>query len=223
MAARMLVQLVSWMVVLALLMFIPAGRLDWWQGWTFLAILTSTNLAISFWLLRHDRALLEERMKPVGVSEANPVNRLYMTALVIAMHGWFAWMGWEARQPSPWPAWANMAGAAGILACMWIAWRTFKENSFAASTVKVQAERAQRVITTGPYALVRHPMYAGALLWMLGMPFLIGTAWDLLVAFACLGVFVVRALGEERLLAAELPGYAAYMDKVRFRLVPGVW
>ena len=97
------------------------------------------------------------------------------------------------------------------------------KNSFAASTVKVQDERAQTVISTGPYALVRHPMYAGALLWMVGMPLLIGTPWDLLGAVAVLGVIVVRARGEETLLAAQLPGYGDYLRKVRYRLVPGVW
>ena len=223
MIARMLFQAITWIAVVGLLLFVPAGRIDWAQGWVFLAILTSTNLAISFWLARHDPGLLAERMKPVGISETNPVNRLYMTALLVAMHGWFAVMGWEARQPSPWPVWVNALGAAGIVACMGIAWLTFRVNSFAAATVKVQDDRAQTVISTGPYALVRHPMYAGALLWIFGMPLLIGTPWDLLGSVAVIGVLVVRALGEEKLLAADLPGYAAYMHKVRYRLVPGVW
>ena len=220
---RMLSQSAAWIAVVGLLLFLPAGRWDWVQAWVFLFVLTSTNLAIGAWLWRHDPGLLAERMKPVGVSETNPVNRLYMTAALIALHGWFGFMGWEARQPSPWPVWANALGAAGIAACMWIAWRTFRVNSFAASTVKIQDERAQTVISTGPYALVRHPMYAGALLWMAGMPLLIGTPWDLLGAVAVLGVIVVRALGEETLLAAELPGYADYLRKVRYRLVPGIW
>lgn len=220
---RMLFQSLTWMAALGLLMFLPAGRLDWWQAWSFLAILTSTNLAIGVWLARNDPGLLQERVKMVGAAEPNPVNRVYMTVLLVAFHGWFLFMGWEARQPSPWPVWANVLGAAGIVACMWIAWLTFRVNSFAASTVKVQAERAQTVISTGPYALVRHPMYFGASLWMLGMPLLIGTPWDLLGAAAVLGVIVVRALGEEKMLAAGLPGYTDYMHKVRFRLIPGVW
>ena len=223
MIGRMLFQSVIWIAVVGLLLFLPAGRPDWWQAWVFLLILSSTNLAIGVWLARHDPGLLKERMKPVGVSETNPTNRLYMTALVVAFHGWFALMGREARQPSPWPIWVNVIGAAGILACMWIAWRTFRVNSFAAATVKVQDDRAQTVVSSGPYAIIRHPMYAGALLWMFGMPLLIGTPWDLLGAIAVVGVIVVRTLGEEKLLAADLPGYSEYMGKVRFRLLPGVW
>ena len=223
MIGRMLFQSVIWIAVVGLLLFLPAGRLDWWQAWVFLVILSATNLAIGAWLARHDPGLLIERMKPVGVSETNPTNRLYMTALVVAFHGWFALMGREARQPSPWPIWVNVIGAAGILACMWIAWRTFRVNSFAAATVKVQDDRAQTVVSSGPYAIIRHPMYAGALLWMFGMPLLIGTPWDLLGAIAVVGVIVVRTLGEEKLLAADLPGYSDYMGKVRFRLLPGVW
>ena len=223
MIGRMLFQSVIWIAVVGLLLFLPAGRLDWWQAWVFLVILSATNLAIGAWLARHDPGLLIERMKPVGVSETNPTNRLYMTALVVAFHGWFALMGREARQPSPWPIWVNVIGAAGILACMWIAWRTFRVNSFAAATVKVQDDRAQTVVSSGPYAIIRHPMYAGALLWMFGMPLLIGTPWDLLGAIAVVGVIVVRTLGEEKLLAADLPGYSEYMGKVRFRLLPGAW
>ena len=220
---RMVVQSVVWFIVLGLLLFLPSGRWDWWQAWTFLAVMASTNLAIGFWLARHDPALLKERMVTVGIAEVRPWDRLYMTVLLIGMHGWFGFMGWEGRRPSPWPVWVNLLGGAGIALCMFIAWRTLRVNSFAAATVKVQADRAQTVISTGPYALVRHPMYAGALFWMFGMPLLIGTPWDLLGAAAVTGVIAVRALGEEKLLAADLPGYSDYMRKVRFRFIPGVW
>ncbi len=220
---RMLFQTLIWMVVIGLLLFLPAGRADWWQAWTFLGVMLATNLPIGVWLARHDPGLLQERMRMVGAAEPNPVNRAYMSVLLVAFHGWFAFMGWEARLPSPWPVWANLLGAAGIAACMGICWLTFRVNSFAAATVKLQAERDQTVVSTGPYALVRHPMYFGALLWMVGMSLLIGTPWDLLGAAAVMGVIVVRALGEEKMLAAGLPGYTDYMARVRFRLVPGVW
>ena len=221
--ARMLVQTLVWFIVLGLLLFVPAGRLDWWQAWTFFAVMASTNLPIGVWLARHDPALLKERMVTVGIAEVRPWDRVYMTVLLVGMHGWFAFMGWEARAPSPWPAWVNLLGGAGIVLCMFIAWRTFRVNSFAAATVKVQGERGQTVISTGPYAIVRHPLYAGAAFWMFGMPLLIGTPWDLLGSVIVMGVVAVRALGEERMLAAELPGYTDYMKRVRWRLLPGVW
>src|SRR5687768_13405718 len=127
---RMLFQTLTWMAALGLLLFLPAGRVDWWQAWVFLAILMSTNVAIGVWLARHDPALLQERMKMVGVSETKTSQRIAMTALLIAMHGWFALMGWEARTPSPWPVWVNVLGAGGIVACMYIAWLTLRVNSF---------------------------------------------------------------------------------------------
>jgi len=223
MIARMLVQCLTWMAVVAGLLLWPAGRLDWVQAWVFVAIVAVSNLAIGFWLVRHDPGLLAERMKPVGLSETKPLNRIAMTGLLIAFHAWFVAMGFAARRPTVWPVWAQVVGALMICACMLIAWRVFRENSFAAPVVRTQADRGQRVVTTGPYALVRHPMYAGAALWMFGTPLLIGGPRDLAVAAAVMAVIVLRALGEERMLRRELPGYGDYMAKVRFRLLPGVW
>ena len=109
------------------------------------------------------------------------------------------------------------------MACMWVAWLTFRVNSFAAPAVQVQSDRAQEVIQTGPYALVRHPMYAGALLWMLGAPLLLGSRWGFIGSALMILLVAGRAVGEEKVLAAELAGYDAYRRKVRFRLLPGVW
>ncbi|MBW8813932.1 MAG: isoprenylcysteine carboxylmethyltransferase family protein [Caulobacterales bacterium] len=222
---RMVAQTVAWVAVVGVLLFWPAGRLDWPQAWVFLAIVLACSLGLGFWLARRDPGLLRERLRPVGLSEPDPVNRAYITAMMVGFHLWFVWMGLEARhrESQPWPAWAQALGAAGVLACLAIAGLTFRENSFAAATIKLQAERGQRVIDTGPYAVVRHPMYAGAIFWMFGMPLLIGGPWDLLIGAAAMAVVVVRLLGEERMLAAGLPGYSAYMRRVRWRLVPGIW
>jgi protein-S-isoprenylcysteine O-methyltransferase Ste14 len=225
MVVRMVVQTLVWVCVVGVLLLWPAGRLVWPQAWAFLAIVLSGSLALGFWLARRDPGLLAERLRPVGLAEPNPVNRAYITAMLIGFHLWFVAMGLEARYRTaePWPGWVQALGAAGVVACLAIAGLTFRENSFAAATIKLQADRGQRVIDSGPYAVVRHPMYAGAAFWMFGMPLLIGGPWDLLVGVLAMGVVVVRLLGEEKMLAQGLPGYGDYMARVRWRLVPGVW
>jgi len=121
------------------------------------------------------------------------------------------------------PAWLNALGGllvvAGFLATMLV----FRENSFAAPVVRVQAERGQRVVDTGPYAIVRHPMYASAVVYLVGMPLLLGSWLGLLVVPLMIAAMAPRAVMEERLLERELPGYAEYVRRVRYRLVPGLW
>ena len=134
-------------------------------------------------------------------------------------------MGLDARrwQTSHMPLWLNSLGGLLVIAGFVGVCRVFAENSFAAPVVRLQAERGQRVIDTGPYALVRHPMYAAALVYVLGMPLLLGS-WDgLAVLPVLLAGLLPRAVFEEKMLARNLPGYADYMKKVRYRLVPLIW
>jgi protein-S-isoprenylcysteine O-methyltransferase Ste14 len=114
-------------------------------------------------------------------------------------------------------------GAGLIALCMVLVWRVFRHNSFAAPQVRIQAERGQQVVTSGPYRIVRHPMYAAALLYFLGLPLLLGSWWGLLAVPFFTVAFGARAVGEERMLRQELPGYDDYARRVRFRLVPGLW
>jgi protein-S-isoprenylcysteine O-methyltransferase Ste14 len=121
------------------------------------------------------------------------------------------------------PAWAQAIGALLIALCMYLCYLTFRENSYAAPVVKIQRERGHRVVSTGPYAYIRHPMYAGALLFFIGTPLLLGSWWGLLAAPVIAAMLAVRAVLEERTLADELPGYRDYISRVRYRLIPGVW
>jgi len=110
-----------------------------------------------------------------------------------------------------------------IALCMIVVWQTFRFNTFAAPQVRMQKDRAHQVITGGPYSIVRHPMYAGALLLFVGTPLLLGSWWGLLfVPVAVVGIGI-RAVGEERMLRRELPAYDRYAQQVRFRLLPGLW
>ena len=224
MIARMLVQNAVFLVVLGLLLFGPAGRIDWIQAWAFLAVLGTTSLAVGFGLARHDPDLLQQRMTlPVG-EKIKPWDRVYFVLLLIGFLAWFALMGLEARyNPPAWGFAVQALGGALTVACNWIAWLTFRENSFATPEVRVQAERGQHVISTGPYAWVRHPLYAGANLWMIGMPLMLGSRWGLIGSALMILLIAARAVGEERVLVDGLPGYADYRRKVRWRMLPGVW
>ena len=148
--------------------------------------------------------------------------------LLLFIPAWLGWLGLMARDSQVWrysqlPLWLNLAG--GLLVILGFAgvMRVFLENSFAAPVVRVQTERAQKLIDTGPYALVRHPMYAGALLYLVGTPLLLGSWLGLAAVPLILLGLAPRAVLEERMLKRDLPGYADYMARVRYRLIPGIW
>jgi protein-S-isoprenylcysteine O-methyltransferase Ste14 len=199
-----------------------AGRWDWAQASAFLAIFIISSAGFGAWLVRRDPALLAARLG--GPSQpGQPVwDRLF---LLLAALLWFAWlglMGWQARPAVPrlgvpW----NVLGALAIIAGFMGVCRVFAENSFAAPQVRLQ-ER-QTVITTGPYARVRHPMYTAGLLYIAGIPLLLDSPLGLAVTPLIAAGIMLRAVKEERMLARDLPGYAAYAARVRWRLIPGVW
>jgi len=221
---RAVVQTLVLAVVFGLLLFLPAGTLDWPQAWAFIALFVVSSVAMAAALARHDPALLRERTSVSGGRGLKRWDRVFFALLPITFLAWFAAMGWEARlRPPAWGLAGQAVGGLMIVSCMWIAWLTFRENSFATPAVQVQGDRGQEVIQTGPYALVRHPLYAGALLWMLGAPLLLGSTVGFAGSVAMIALVAVRAVGEERVLVEELPGYAAYRGKVRWRFVPGVW
>jgi len=206
----------------AALLFIPAGTLDFWQGWTFLAVYFAASLAITLYLMRYDRPLLERRIRAGPTAEKEPTQRLIMLIasaaflgliLVPALDHRFGW--------SRMPAAVALAGDA-MVALGWLAiFGVFRVNSFTAATIELAP--GQKVVTTGPYALVRHPMYASALIMLSGIPIALGSWWGLLVIVAMLPALLWRLLHEERFLARNLPGYAEYQRKVRHRLIPLLW
>ena len=205
-------------------LLIPAGGLDWPGAWLFLAELGGVGLAMGFWLARHDPGLLAERMKPIVQRRQPGWDRWLMVSALILWAGWLVLMGLERRFASGHlPVWLVGLGAVLMLVSFAIIQRTFRENSFAAPVVRIQSERGHKVISTGPYALVRHPMYAGAVLFLFSIPLMLGSLWGLLLAPAMVAVLAVRAVREEGALAAGLEGYAAYMRRVPYRLVPGLW
>jgi len=210
---------------LGLLLFLPAGTLDWPQGWVFLALVTGCSIATGIWLIKTNPDLLDERMKSPFSADQTLRDRIVMIAIEISFFGWLVFMGLDARRFgwSQTPLWAQGLGAVLIIVAFYGWIEVLRANSFASVKVRLQPERGQTVISTGPYAVVRHPMYAYALLLMIGAPLLLGSLWGLLGLVLFLPLMAARARGEEALLKQGPPGYREYTAKVRFRLVPGLW
>jgi protein-S-isoprenylcysteine O-methyltransferase Ste14 len=225
MGTRALIQTTVWLVVLAGCLFIAAGDWRWPQAWAFLAEVGISSVIVTVWLGRHDPALLESRLSKPFHGDQQRWDRLFLAWAMLGFGGWLVLMALDARRFafSHIPLWAEGLGAVLIALCMILVWQVFRYNTFAAPQVRIQADRGQRVISDGPYKIVRHPMYAAALLYFLGSPLLLGSWWGLLpVPFfaACLGA---RAVGEERMLRHALPEYDDDTRSVRFRLIPGIW
>jgi protein-S-isoprenylcysteine O-methyltransferase Ste14 len=214
-----------WIGLMAAVLFLSAGRWNWPGGWAFIAIFTLGSIAFIAWLLKRDPALLESRMNAMP-REGQPIwDRIFLLGFI---GFWFVWLAAMAADAGRWhvsavPVWLQAVGAMLIVAGFAATMPVFAANSFAAPAVEVQASRGQHVIDTGPYAWVRHPMYAASSLYLTGLPLLLDS-WAGLAGTAAFLVGVsLRARGEERKLARELPGYAEYMTRVRWRLVPYVW
>jgi protein-S-isoprenylcysteine O-methyltransferase Ste14 len=221
----MIVQSVTGLVLTALILFLPAGTLAWPQGWVFLVLLIGCGLVTDVDLLRRDPALLAARMKSPISPDQKPRDRAVMRVILVFFIGWMAFMPLDARRFgwSHAPLWAEVCGGGLMLAAFWGWSIVLRANTFAATTIELQAARGQTVITTGPYAVVRHPLYGFTLLFMLGAPLLLGSLWGLAGLVIFIPLLAARALGEEALLRAGLPGYADYAEKVRFRFAPGIW
>jgi len=225
MLLKWLVETVLCSGVMAILLFFPAGTVNWTGAWIFLIETSVVGVVLGLWLAKHDPALFKERLRlPIQKEQSNE-DKIVTALLVLLYFGWFAFMALDAVRFrwSAVPSWLQVPGALGILIACYIGYLTLRENSFAAPVVKIQEERAQRVITTGPYRYVRHPMYAGMIFYLFCAPLLFGSWWGLLWGCVLLGLFVIRIMIEERTLREKLQGYNEYAKRVRYRLVPLVW
>jgi len=215
-----------WLVALALVMgaliFGAAGDLRFWQGWAFLAVFFAASALITQYLIANDPALLQRRVKGGPTEETEPAQRLIMVFMsfgfvaLIVLPGLDHRFGWS--QP---PAIVALTGDALIAVGFFVVFLVFKANSFASSTVGVA--EGQSLVSTGPYAVVRHPMYAGALIYLLGIPLALGSYWGLVAPALMTPILIWRLVDEERVLDERLPGYSDYRRKVHYRLLPGVY
>lgn len=204
------------------LLFIPAGTLHYWQAWTFLAVYFLASLAFSLYAMKKDRALLARRMRGGPFSEKEAAQRVILFFASLGFIGLLVVPALDRRYGwSHVPPYAVLAGDA-IVVLGWIAiFFVLRENSFASATI--ETAQNQKVISTGPYAPLRHPMYAASLVMLLGLPIALGSWWGLLVMIEITSAVIWRLLDEERFLARNLPGYVEYEQKVRHRLIPLVW
>jgi protein-S-isoprenylcysteine O-methyltransferase Ste14 len=214
--------LILFTLVLGVLIFVPAGTLFFWRGWLFLAVFVGASTLLTLDLAAHDPALLERRMSGGPTAETKPMQRLIMAFASICFVALIVIPPLAYRFGfAPTSAVAAIAGDVLIVVGYFGIFRVFRENSFAAATIAL-ADR-QEVIATGPYAIVRHPMYASALVYLVGAPLALGSWWGLAPLAVMAPVLIWRLIDEENFLTTNLAGYRDYMASVRWRLVPGVF
>lgn len=207
-------------------LFLGAGNWVWPQAWAFMAIYFFGSLGFAAYYVRRDPALLKSRMEPLKDKGAPWWDRVFLLVFVAIWYLWLVFMGLDVQRwhlTAPMAPVVNIVGGVMIVVGFLATLSVFNANSFAEPTVRLQSDRGQHVIDTGPYAYVRHPMYAAAILYLFGVPLLLGSKWGVLVPPLFIIGMSLRAIGEENKLARELPGYRDYMRRVRYRLIPGVW
>ncbi|MGC2275423.1 MAG: isoprenylcysteine carboxylmethyltransferase family protein [Candidatus Binatus sp.] len=209
-------------IVFGLTIFLPAWTFDYWQAWIVVAVFFGCTLAVTVYLMKNDPKLLERRVKAgVGNEQERSQNiiQAFAGAAFIAL---FVISALDHRF-----GWSTVSGYLVALGDLLVAlgfylvFLVFKENSFASGTIEIGDD--QKVVTTGPYALVRHPMYIGALVMLVGVPPALGSLWGLLAIVPMTLVLVWRLLDEEKFLARNLAGYSDYQRKVRYHLLPLIW
>lgn len=214
---------IAWLLaVIAVALFGSAGTVRWWQGWAYWSVFLVAVVAITVHFLRHAPDLIRRRLAAGPVAEQRFAQRMIQSVASLCFVALFVVAGLDRRNGwSSAPTSVAVAGDAAVAAGFAIVFWVFRENRHASATIEVAAD--QRVISTGPYGYVRHPMYTGGLLLMAATPVALGSPVALPLVLPLAGVIVARLLDEERLLSAELPGYVAYCREVPYRLVPRVW
>jgi len=205
--------------VLGLIFFLPAGTFRYWQAWVYMAVLIIPMLSVMIYFLKHDPELLDRRLRTREKERPQKAIIALSYPLFLAaflLPGFDRRFGWSSV-----PAWLVVLADVVVLAGYGLFVLVIRENSFASRVVEVEAR--QRVVSTGPYAVVRHPMYVANILIYLASPLALGSFWAFLPALLTPAVMVARILNEEKVLKEKLEGYAAYLDRVRYRLIPGIW
>ena len=214
--------LTSLFVILAAALFIPAWTLSYWQAWVFLGVFMTSALAVTIYLRQNDPQLLERRVKAGPAAEQEPIQKIIQVLASISFIALIVVPAIDHRLAwSAVPPYVVAAGDILIALGFFIVFLVFKANTYTSGIIEVAPD--QTIITTGPYALVRHPMYIGAIIMLVGIPLALGSWWGLLAVVPITAVVIWRLLDEERFLAKNLPGYSDYRNKVRYRLVPLIW
>ena len=221
-AGRTIVGFTQLIVFLGAALFVPAWTLDFWQAWIYLFIFATASAFITVYLWKYDRALLESRVKAGPRAEKEKSQKTIQFFASLAFIGTLVIPAFDHRHHwSQVPDLFVIAGESLVALGFFAVFIVYKENSFTSATIEVASN--QRVVTSGPYSVIRHPMYAGALVMLLATPVALGSWWGMLTFIPMTVVIVLRLLNEERFLEKGLPGYAEYCRKLKFRLVPYLW
>lgn len=219
---------IAWrMLFLPLVFLVPAGTWRWWEAWALTAVYLGYAIGIGLYLSRHDPALLAERLKASPVQQGQKGwDKVVMSVMVVAGLSLMIVPGLDVVRfgwSEPLPLWVRLAGLLVQVPAFFFVGLVMRENTFLARVVKIDAGRGHGVITTGPYALVRHPMYLAVLVIIVAMPLALGSRYGLIPALVMAALLVLRTGLEDRTLHHELAGYPEYAQKTRFRLIPGIW
>jgi protein-S-isoprenylcysteine O-methyltransferase Ste14 len=210
------------MLVLGLALFLSAGSLNFWQAWVYLAVFAACTILITLYLIKKDRELLAGRVQVGPIAETQRTQQIIQSLASLFFIGIFIVPGLDFRF-----GWSNVPPLMSLISDgfvaigFYIVFLVFRENSYTRATIEVSAE--QNVITSGPYAVVRHPMYAGAMLLLIFTPIALGSWAGVPISILLILIIVARLLDEERFLKANLSGYEEYCQKVRYRLLPLLW
>jgi len=210
-------------LVLGLLFFLAAGTVFWFYGWVFLILLFIFMIALTMWLLRHDPGLLEERTSFKSDQHRRDKAIAVLSYIVIGIWGISMPLDAVRFHWSHMPTWLHLVGVIVFLSSSYLTYLTYRENPYLSGVVRIQEDRGQTVISTGPYRYVRHPLYTSALLFFLGSALLLGSWVGVILGLFIVGILARRAVREERVLRKGLKGYDAYMAQVRWRLIPYIW
>ena len=217
-----LATLVGGTVLLGLLLFLLAGTIDYWQAWVLVPVFTVTTSVYGIYFSIKDPALIERRKQAGPAAEQSTLQKIVATIAFAGLLALFVVSALDHRfgwsQVPPLVSWI---GNALVVLSYVMYYFVSRENTYIGASIRV--EQGQKVISTGPYALVRHPKYAGDLILVVGIALALGSWWALALLVITLPVLVIRILDEEKVLARDLPGYTAYEQTVRYRLVPHLW
>jgi len=222
---NLLVQTIIWFGLMGAIIFADAGTTDYLGGWLYLGEMITASVVFGLHMMRVDPGLLKERLKPPMQKDQPLADKLVLIPILLLIFGGMAFMAadaarwhWSIMSPS-----VQWAGCGLLLVALLFMYWTMRTNSFAAPVVKIQKDRGQTVITTGPYAIVRHPLYFGALFYTAGTSLTLGSWWGLATIPILALLFGIRIGIEEQTLRTGLDGYHEYARRVRWRLVPLIW
>jgi protein-S-isoprenylcysteine O-methyltransferase Ste14 len=209
-------------VTLAALLFLPVWTLRYWQAWAFLLAFFVPALGITLYVMKHDPALFERRVRGGPSAEKGRTQKIIHALVAVAFLAVVLFpvvdhrLGWSRV-----PAYVSVAGDLLVVLGFAFIFFVFRENSYASGTIEISA--GQKVISSGPYSMMRHPMYTGSIVMLTGVPLALGSWWGLLTLVPFTLLILWRLLDEEKFLAGNLPGYSEYRNRVKYRLVPLVW